>query len=72
MVAEGLLLWVTVSNRLGVELTPSGLSLAIDIFKEKDIMSKEKERIEYLAPILTEARVSDFLKVRSNDAIFDF
>ncbi len=72
MVAEGLLLWTTVSERLGVELTPSGLALAVDIFKDKDIMSVEKDRIEYLAPKLTEVRVSDFLKVRSNDAVLDF
>jgi hypothetical protein len=72
MVAEGLLIWTTVSQRLGVELTPSGLALAVDIQKDKDIMSVEKQRIEYLAPMLTEARVSDFLKVRSNDAVLDF
>lgn len=72
MVAEGLLIWTTVSERLGVELTPSGLAVAADIIKEKDIMSAEKNRIENLAPMLTEALVSDFLKVRSNDAVLDF
>ena len=72
MVAEGLLIWTTVSERLGVELTPSGLAVAADIIKDKDIMSAEKNRIEHLAPMLTEALVSDFLKVRSNDAVLDF
>ena len=72
MVAESLLLWTTVSDRLGVELTPSGLTLAVDILKDKDIMFVEKNRIEQLAPMLTETRVSDFLKVRSNDAVLDF
>lgn len=72
MVAESLLLWTTVSDRLGVELTPSGLTLAVDILKDKDIMPVEKDRIEQLAPMLTERRVSDFLKVRSNDAVLDF
>lgn len=71
MVGEGLLVWETVSDRLGVELTSSGLALASEIQKDKNIMALEKERIEFISPLLTEGRVTEFLKVRPNNAILD-
>nr|WP_314092467.1 hypothetical protein [uncultured Shinella sp.] len=70
MVGEGLLVWGTVSDRLGVELTSSGLALASEIQKDK-IMALEKERIEFISPLLTEGRATEFLKVRLNNAILD-
>lgn len=72
MVGEGLLGWATVSDRLGVELSPSGLGLAAEIQKDKDIMSSEKGRIDFLSSLLTEVRVTEFLKVRPVNAAYDF
>lgn len=72
MVGEGLFGWATVSDRLGVELSPPGVGLAAEIQKDKDIMSLEKERIDFLSPLLTEGRVTEFLKVRPVNAAYDF
>ncbi|MBZ7921956.1 hypothetical protein LAC81_09190 [Ensifer adhaerens] len=71
MVGEGLLAWTTVSDRLGVELSASGLALASEIHKDDSVMAVEKGRIEFLAPLLTEGRVIEFLKVRPNNAVHD-
>jgi len=68
MVGEGLVGWATVADRLGVELSPSGLVLAAEIQQDMDIMSLEKERINLLSPPLTERRVTEFLKVRPINA----
>lgn len=72
MVGEGLFGWATVSDRLGVELSPPGVGLAAEIQKDKDIMSLEKERIDFLSPLLTDGRVTEFLKVRPVNAAYDF
>lgn len=71
MVGEGLLVWATVADRLGVELAPTGLAIANDIVNEKDILALEKQQIDTFAPKITETLVTEFLKVRPNDALLD-
>lgn len=72
MVGETLLNWTTVSNRVGVELSTKGLSLAAEIDRDDEIMVQEKARIQFLSPKLTEARVTDFLTVKADHEVFDF
>ncbi|TCA02554.1 hypothetical protein [Rhizobium leguminosarum] len=72
MVGESLLQWITISDRLGVELSATGLSLAKEIEQEKEILSAEKDRIALLSTDLTETRVSQFLTVRAEHAVHDY
>lgn len=72
MVGETLLHWTTVSNRVGVELSATGLSLAKEIDGDDEIMVHEKHRIGTLSAKLTESRVTEFLTVKVDHAGFDF
>lgn len=71
MVGESLLHWTTVSNRVGVEPTAIGLSLAEEIDGD-EIMVQEKARIRYLSSKLTEARVTEFLTVKVDHEVLNF
>lgn len=72
MVGESLLHWTTVSNRVGVELSATGLSLAAEIDGDEEIMTQEKSRIRTIASKLTEARVTEFLTVKADHEVLDF
>lgn len=72
MVGENLLHWTTVSSRVGVELSATGLSLAGEIDDDEEIMSHEKTHIRTLASKLTEARVTEFLTVKADHEVLDF
>lgn len=72
MVGENLLHWTTVSNRVGVELSATGLLLAGEIDDDEEIMSHEKTHIRTLASKLTEARVMEFLTVKADHEVLDF
>lgn len=69
MAGESLVEWVTAGGRLGVELTPSGLAVAKKIEADDEIFVSEKARLLGSIKRLTEARVSDFLRVNSDYAV---
>jgi hypothetical protein len=72
MVGESLFHWTTVSDRVGVELSATGLSLAGEIDTDGEIMTEEKGRVRTLSSKLTEARVTEFLKVKADHDVLDF
>lgn len=72
MVGENLLHWSTVGNRLGVELSPTGQSVAKEIDDDGEIMEQEKVRIRSLSSKLTEGRVPEFLTVKADHAVLNF
>lgn len=69
MAGESLITWATVSDRLGVELTPSGLAVAKQIEGDDEILLTEKNRLGPLLKQLTETRVKVFLKVSADHVI---